>query len=259
MPAGEGRDVGPELQTTWPKAWQTRAPKGGAPIAPSPVRVLLATDVAFYREGLAAALTKAPGIALAGAAADSWSIASLARSCDPHIVLLDASMPDSFTCALDLHAELPAVHVVVMAIAEEISVLPWAEAGVSGYVTRGTDLRGLLKIVRSVARGEFPCSPRVAAALSRRLADVSSTYAGAARGPTSLTLREREILRLVETGLSNREIASGLVIEVSTVKNHIHSILEKLGVATRGEAAALARRYRGSRDEEHAGAGGPSA
>lgn len=223
------------------------------------MKVVLATDVAFYREGLAAALSKAPGITLAGAAEDAWSLASLARSCNPQIALLDASMPDSFSCALDLHAELPGVRVVVMAIAEEISVLPWAEAGVSGYVTRGTDLRGLVKIVRSVARGEFPCSPKVAAALSRRLADVSSTYAGAVRGPTALTGREREILRLVETGLSNREIADGLVIEISTVKNHVHSILEKLGVATRGEAAALARRYRGARDEEHAGAGGPPA
>lgn len=223
---------------------------GGAGIAASPVRVLLATDVVFYREGLAAILDQSPGIVLAGSAADAWSVTSLARSCDPDIVLLDASMPDGFPCAIGLHCELPRVRIVVMAIAEEIGVLPWAEAGVSGYVTRTTDVRGLLKTIRSVARGEFPCSPRVAAALSQRLADVSTHYSSPPRGPQSLTGREREILRLVETGMSNRDIASGLVIEVSTVKNHIHRILEKLGVATRGEAAALARRYRGARSEE---------
>lgn len=222
---------------------------------PSPIGVVLATDVVFYREGLAAILETSPDVALVGAGQDSWSTLSLARSCDPHIVLLDASMPDAFSCAVDLHSELPRVRIVVMAIAEEIGVLPWAEAGVSGYVTRGMDVQGLLETIRSVSRGEFPCSPRVAAALSRRLADVSTHYTDAARGPTSLTGREREILRLVEAGLSNREIATSLVIEVSTVKNHVHSILDKLGVATRGEAAALARRYRGAR-EEHVRAGG---
>jgi two-component system, NarL family, nitrate/nitrite response regulator NarL len=113
----------------------------------------------------------------------------------------------------------------------------WAEEGTAGYVPRDAGLADLEACVHSVARGEALYTPRMAAALLRRIAALA-----AERRPqpprAKLTLREREIAALMREGLSNKEIASVLSIEASTVKNHVHNILAKLDVHRRAEAAA---------------------
>jgi DNA-binding NarL/FixJ family response regulator len=118
-------------------------------------------------------------------------------------------------------------------------VLAWAEAGVSGYVARDASFEDLVETVRAVARGELRCSPRLAATLLRR---VTALAGDAPHSATRLTQREREISSLLEAGLSNKEIAGRLYIELPTVKNHVHNILRKVGASRRGEAAALLRR-----------------
>jgi two-component system nitrate/nitrite response regulator NarL len=122
----------------------------------------------------------------------------------------------------------------------EQEILECAEAGVAGYVTRNGSLADLIATIESVGRDEIIVSPRVAAALVRRLA----LLAAERRGPSArraLTSRERDVVMLLEGGLSNKEIAERLCIEVTTVKHHVHNILKKLRVSRRGEAAAKLR------------------
>jgi DNA-binding NarL/FixJ family response regulator len=114
-------------------------------------------------------------------------------------------------------------------------VLRCAELGVSGYVTRADSIATTISAVESVARGELLTTPRMAAALLERVArlarDVPATDGG------RLTRREQEVLRLIQAGLPNKLIAQRLQIALPTVKNHVHNILEKLQVRSRGEAA----------------------
>jgi two-component system, NarL family, nitrate/nitrite response regulator NarL len=212
------------------------------------VRILLATDAVFYRDGLAEALDRRTGLDLVEVADDARTTVRLAAACRPDVVLLDATMPGSFPCTQELRCLAPDSHVVVMAIVDEIGVVPWAEAGARGYVTRSSGLDAVVATVRSAARGEFACSPQVAAALGRRLEELSSEVRPSTDGPASLTRREREIVDLIDRGLSNKEIAGRLFIQVSTVKNHVHRILEKLGATSRREAATMVRHYRGAHD-----------
>jgi two-component system, NarL family, nitrate/nitrite response regulator NarL len=215
------------------------------------VRILLATDAVFYRDGLGEALGNRSDLDLVDVADDARSTVRLAADRRPDVILLDATMPGSFPCTRELRCQVPESRVVVMAIVDEIGIVPWAEAGVCGYVTRSSGIEALVATIRSAARGEFACSPRVAAALGRRLEELASDARPATDGPASLTCREREIVDLIDRGMSNKEIAGRLFIQVSTVKNHVHHILEKLGVQSRREAATLVHHYRGAHEAAH--------
>jgi two-component system nitrate/nitrite response regulator NarL len=136
----------------------------------------------------------------------------------------------------------PDIKVVALAVAEtEDDIVSCAEAGIAGYVPREGSGADLLWTIEHVARGEAPCSPRVAATLMRRVAALAAERRPASRG-VRLTPRQRQIVGLIGQGLSNREIAQRLCIELSTVTNHVHSALEKLGTHRRAEAVALLRR-----------------
>jgi DNA-binding NarL/FixJ family response regulator len=134
--------------------------------------------------------------------------------------------------------------VIVVGIAEdeESEIIACAEAGVAGYHLRADSLDDLLALVSRVAAGESLCSPKVSAILLRRLSALATE-----RRPEPkelvLTAREIQILRLLESGRSNQEIADELYIAVHTVKNHVHSVLNKLGVTTRAAAAAYSRSF----------------
>ena len=121
-------------------------------------------------------------------------------------------------------------------------MVPLVEAGAAGYLTRDASLRDLFAALSSAVRDEVLCSPRIVASLARRLARLAEQHATRPT-PASLTAREAEVVGLLDAGLSNKEIATRLCIELPTVKNHVHHILEKLHVNRRGEAAA---RLRGS-------------
>src|SRR5262249_17905319 len=129
--------------------------------------------------------------------------------------------------------------VVAFAVDEiESTVLPCIEAGVAGYVPCEGSIEDLAAMVETVIRGESACSPRITAALFRRLASMASTPPPSPGCGAALTSRERQILSFIRSGLSNKEIAQKLSVEVSTVKNHVHNLLAKMGVTTRAEAAA---------------------
>jgi DNA-binding NarL/FixJ family response regulator len=208
------------------------------------IRVLVVAGVRFYRDGLAAALSADPRFEVVGCAVDVPEAAAAFAALEPDVTLLDLAGADAPVHVRSLLALAPAARVVALGVTEaEDDVLPLAEAGVAGYVTRDGSVDDLLATVESVAAGETICSPRMTATLLRRVALLARDRR--AEGPTAerdLTSRERQIVALIDEGLSNKEIATRLRIELATVKNHVHNILEKLHVRRRGEAAAAVRR-----------------
>lgn len=217
---------------------------GGADRAdvPGETRVLIVDDCALYRECLAGVLATRHGAVHPGVA---WDLPSLITAIDatrPHVVLLNMATRDN---ALLLRQALklnPRLRVIVLGVAEddEPGIVACAEAGAAGYHLRTESLHELIGLIRKVAAGEPACSPWVSAILLRRLSALASQRAPAVNG-LALTAREIQILRMLEHGLSNRDIADQLGIAVHTVKNHVHSLLSKLGVGSREQAAALAR------------------
>jgi DNA-binding NarL/FixJ family response regulator len=206
------------------------------------VRVVIAADIRLYREGLALALGGRGGFAVAGFASRAADAVAAVRDLRPDVALIDLAMPESLGVIRALAEAAPGVKVVALAVPEvDLSVLACAEAGVAGYVPRDGSLEDLVQAIESAARDELHCSPRIAASLFRHVAALSADRARAADERAPLTTREVEIVRLIDRGLANKEIARTLCIEVATVKNHVHNILEKLQVSRRGEAAARVR------------------
>jgi len=206
--------------------------------------VFVLVAVRLYRDGIADALRRDDRFRLVGTAASledaEQSLRHLVRA--PDVTLVDVELPEGAAVARVLRAGWPSAGIVVLAVREAVEdILSWAEAGVSGIVSREATLAELLDAVEAAARAEVITSPAVTAVLLRRVASLAGTRSGG-EGP-ALTRRERQIVRLLARGLSNKEIASELRLEVPTVKNHVHNILEKLRVAHRADAApaALAR------------------
>ena len=192
----------------------------------------------LYREGLAESLADASSLDVVDRSTGAESVV-LAIRLRPDIVLLDLSMDGWSGAVRAIVAGASKTRVVVLGVAEvESEVIGCAEAGVSGYVTREASLQELVEVVESVARGEMLCTPRIAALLLRRVAEAAAPRSSA---QGRLTPRETEIVDLIEQGLSNKQIARRLSIELATVKNHVHNILEKLEVGRRGEAVARVR------------------
>jgi two-component system nitrate/nitrite response regulator NarL len=205
--------------------------------------VFVLARVRLYREGVAAALADDDRFRVVGAAADGAGLQQLRESA-PDVVLMEAGPADAPALVRTIRAHAPETKVVALGISEEeADVLPLAEAGIAGWVTRDASVDDLREAVASAAAGETLCSPRMAASLLRRLASLAENLRDG-NASRSLTSRQREIVALIDAGLSNKEIARQLSIELPTVKNHVHNILEKLQVSRRGEAAALVRTAR---------------
>ena len=204
-------------------------------------RVFIVSEVRLYREGLARLLRRGQRLEVVGAAADvPEALAALRELPDPpEAVLLDVPAPAGLEGLHQLEAAVPTARIIVLNVsdADEQAVIAWAEAGVGGLLARDVDVDDVAQAVRTTAEGGTVCSPPLAALLLRRVAKSAQE-----RPVTSpLTSREREIAGLLEQGMSNKEIAAHLHIELPTVKNHVHSILTKLKASRRGQAAAMLR------------------
>jgi two-component system nitrate/nitrite response regulator NarL len=207
------------------------------------IGVFVVARVRFYRDGIAAALSADPRFEVVGSAGDVREVAALFDVLEPDVVLLDLAVPDAPALVRSLLQSAPSARVVALGVTEvEDDVLPLAEAGVAGYVTRDGSVEDLLATVESVAGGETICSPRITATLLRRVALLARDRRDDEPSlERDLTSRERQVVALIDEGLSNKEIAMQLRIELATVKNHVHNILDKLHVHRRGEAAAAVR------------------
>jgi len=202
--------------------------------------ILFISHVHLLREATLAVLDGADGIEAFGAFSRDTAEA-VALKVMPSVVIIDVSHPEAAALVGAVQACVAKVRVVVLATRErDEDFLAWAEIGMFGYLGPDTSARDLFSAVRRVEAGEVVCPPRLTALLMSRWADRSS--GGLMRaGIHALTSREREVAALLADGLSNKLIARRLRVAVSTVKNHIHSILDKWNVGSRGEAAARFR------------------
>lgn len=208
--------------------------------APGAISVLILSEIRFLREGLAEALKDDNRVSISGLCADLDATVELSGDLEPTIVLVDAATPKGIGAVRRLHSAAPDTKVVVFAVTEsEENIIAWAEAGAAGYIPRSAALRDLIRLLLAISEGEQICSRRVASALLRRVgrainAGGELTYS---KLTPMLTVREQEIVRLVSAGMSNKEIARHLNIEVSTTKSHVHNLLGKLNLQRRGQVA----------------------
>lgn len=205
------------------------------------LRILILNDCAMFRDYLVAVLASY-GAETPAVAWDLVSLIAAFEATQPRIILLDSRTRDSAMLLRQAMKLSPHVRLVILGVSEddEPEVVSYAEAGVAGYHLRSESLEDLLVLIHKVAAGGSLCSPRISAILLRRLSALASQGRPAAK-ELVLTSREIQILRMLEMGLTNRDIAEQLRIAVHTVKNHVHSLLTKLGVSTRAQAAARAR------------------
>ncbi len=209
------------------------------------MHVLILSEARLYRESLAVVLAREPDITVASASPAPGDVAARVAGEGVDAVVFDATAERGLEAVAAIAAQAPRAGVVVVDLPDsEPAVMRFVEAGASAFLSADASLEELIAAVRGVGHGESACPPRVAAALLNRLRGLSRErqVAGA-----SLTSREVEVARLIDEGLSNKEIAARLSIAVPTVKNHVHHILEKLGVARRSDAAAKVWGHRRSR------------
>jgi len=211
------------------------------------VRVLIVAAVRLYRDGIAASLDRIERLLVVGTARSRFEALDLIARHSPDVLVLDAATDDSIDLVRTLHTTAPALKTLAFGVeGHEGEIIAFAQAGVAGYVASDASIDTLTSAIGDVMRGDLVCPPLVAATLLRHL---GTTSAGAppARPAFDLTARELEVVSLIDAGLSNKEIAGRLHIEVATVKNHVHHLLEKLQVTSRAEAAAVFKPRRTSR------------
>ncbi len=195
----------------------------------------------MLRDALVAALQGTHGDRACGAFSHDTVDAALAMFA-PALVVVDAAHPEGAALVVAVRAQAPGARVVVLAAGgRDEEFLAWADVGISGYLGLNASAADLLSAVRRVGAGEVACPPRLTALLLNRFAGRSHGRTERA-GLFSLTAHEQEIAELLADGLSNKLIARHLSVALPTVKNHVHSILEKWECRSRGKAAARYRR-----------------
>jgi NarL family two-component system response regulator LiaR len=224
-----------------------------------PVRVLIADDHPVVRQGLRTFLESRVGLRVVGEAADGEEAVRLAAALAPEVVLMDLEMPrlDGVGAIRRLRAlEHPPAVIVLTGFGHDERLFPAVEAGAAGYLLKDVDPPELEAAIHAARRGEALLHPKVAGRLLQGLARPrarSGSGAGAdgragsqatrEDAAAGLTPREREVLALLARGYSNREIARTLVVSEKTVKTHVSSILTKLALPDRTQAALYAVRH----------------
>ena len=205
------------------------------------IRVIVAEDHPVVRSGLLQLLAEVKQVEVVGAAAGGEEAVTLASSERPDVVLMDLEMPDidGIEATRRIRAADEGVNVVVLtAFSDRERILDAIDAGAVGYLLKDAEPDELVRGLEAAARGESPLSPKAAQALVAARANRS--------GEPQLTPREDEVLRLLAEGLPNKLIARRLEISEKTVKAHLTSIFQRIGVTDRTQAALWAHRHLGS-------------
>lgn len=207
----------------------------------NPIRVLIVNEVPLLSNIIAAIMEEERDIEVIGSVTSTDEALDQADRCD--VILVSTRLPDGRALQLiqTLTATQVEVKALVMGLAEsEAEILQYVEAGADGYVLKDDSVDELIKHIHAANRDEALISPEIAAALIARVNSLAQTFADIASVPGSvdLTPREQDVLKLIGKDMSNKEIADQLFIEVGTVKNHVHSILSKLNVSSRQDAAS---------------------
>jgi DNA-binding NarL/FixJ family response regulator len=210
-------------------------------VPPHRIRIFLVADIRLYRDGIVHALSAYPDVEVVGAESPMRpDCGDQIQRAAPAVLLMEGSAIRDGALVARIATLVPGCLVVAFGVIDdEHELIHCVEHGVAGFVSRDAALDQLVDIVQSVARGEFSCAPRETALLLQSVRSLAADRRPGA--PSALTLREQQVIALVDAGLSNKAIAHRLGIELSTVKNHIHNILSKLHTSRRGQAAASVR------------------
>jgi len=205
----------------------------------TPMRVLIADDHLFYREGLRVMLGAVPEIQLVGEATTGDEAIEHALALQPDVVLMDLKMPGAsgIEATRRIVRENPRIGVLVLTMFDDDSVFAAMRAGARGYLLKDARLEDVVRAIDAVGRGEAIFSPSIAGRLMAYFANnrpVTTAF-------PELTEREHEILALIAHGRTNEQIAEQLVVSIKTVRNHVSTIFSKLQVADRAQAVVRAR------------------
>ena len=208
------------------------------------IHILLVNEIRLMGNVITAALEDEPDIHVVGCVTNPEEALKIVQENRVDVALVSTRLPDlgalKLTNAITKIA--PSTTVLALGLTEEKTrVLRYVEAGASGYILKDDLLDDLVSTVRAAQEGKVFISPQIAAAVLERLSELARMFSDVENNvtdPAGLTPREIEVLELIGKDMTNQEIADHLVIEVGTVKNHVHSILDKLNVSSRGDAAA---------------------
>ena len=212
-----------------------------------PIKVLVVDDHTLFRRGITAVLTNQAGLEVVGEAVDGLEAIEKARQLVPDVILMDLNMPrcSGLEATQALQAEMPQINILVLTVSEmETDLFAAIKFGATGYLLKKAEPEELVHAITQIAQGGVIVSPMMATKLITEFKDLS---AGAAPQPSAaaaeadlISPREAEVLHLVAQGATNKEIADSLFISENTVKTHLRSIMEKLHLANRSQAAAYA-------------------
>jgi len=210
-----------------------------------PIKVLVVDDHTLFRRGITAVLANQESLEVVGEASDGLEAIEKAKEIAPDVILMDLNMPhcSGLEAIQALQAEMPQVNVLVLTVSEmESDLFAAVKFGARGYLLKKAEPEELIHAIFHIAQGGVIVSPLMAAKL---LTEFKDLRAGVEREPieeanADLSPREGEVLQLVAQGATNKEIADSLFISENTVKTHLKSIMEKLHLANRSQAAAYA-------------------
>src|SRR4051812_14071575 len=201
------------------------------------IRILITDDHKVVRQGLRMVLELDPDLEVVGEASDGEEALQMTRRLEPDVVLMDLLMPvmGGIEATAQIRRELPDTEVVALtSVLEDASVTGAIRAGAIGYLLKNTEAEQLRQAIRAAAAGQVQLAPEAATRLMREVRTPES--------PEMLTGRESEVLKLLARGKANKQIARELFISEKTVRSHVHSILSKLNVRSRTQAALYAVR-----------------
>jgi DNA-binding NarL/FixJ family response regulator len=209
------------------------------------IKILLVIEVPLIGNIFASVLEDEPDIKVVASVASLQEALAFVQGQEADVAVVSLGLPDQDTLTLTrkIVDHTPSMKVLVLGLSDEDknNALRFIETGAAGYIRKDSSLKQFMECIRLAQQGEAQVSPKIAAAMMERLSSLARMFSAVEHKmdrDARLTSRELQVLQFIGEGLTNQEIASRLVLEVGTVKNHVHSILEKLNVSNRDEAAS---------------------